>query len=111
MALSAFGSLSTNVSGAIAYGVSILFSFMSGLIPVVIFDNVPRFAPHSDLNGATIGFGMQGNNIGLLVGPVAAGAITAAHGWSAVPPLIALICLGAIALAVRMFSDHVAGRN
>lgn len=107
MALCAFVILGDDIPGSIAYSASILFSFISGLIPVVIFDSVSRYAPRTDLDGATIGFAMQGNNIGLLIGPVAAGGVAASFGWSAVAPLVALICLAAIALTATMFRGAV----
>jgi MFS transporter, DHA1 family, inner membrane transport protein len=41
---------------------------------------------------------MQGNNIGLMVGPAAAGAIAAAYQWTAVALLVATLALAASAL-------------
>lgn len=74
-------------------------SFAGGAIPVVIFDSVSRFAPRHDLVGATMGFAMQGNSVGLIVGPAAAGALAAAFGWHAVGGLVMAIAVTGIVLA------------
>jgi len=86
----------------LAFALCILFSFASGLIPVVIFDSAPRLSPRPDLLGVTIGFGMQGSNLGLLAGPPLAGGVAAAFGWSAIAVLIVGIALAA-ALVVALF--------
>lgn len=95
MAVCGVGVFGALVPGPAAYGLCVVFSFASGLVPVVIFDSAPRCAPHPALVGATLGFAMQGNNIGLLVGPAAAGGLAAAFGWPAVSLLIAAIALAA----------------
>lgn len=111
MTLCGVGVFSWLVPGMAAYGLCIVFSFAGGFIPVVIFDSAPRYAPHPALVGVTLGFAMQGNNIGLLVGPAAAGGIAAAFGWPAVSLLIAAIALAAALLiaAFRALSHRSIG--
>jgi MFS transporter, DHA1 family, inner membrane transport protein len=95
MALCGVGILGENVSGALAYALCLLFSAISGLVPVALIDGAPRYAPRPELVGATIGFLMQGNNAGIVVGPAAAGALAAAFGWPAVSFLVVAIVLAA----------------
>jgi MFS family permease len=82
----------------IAYLLCIVYSLLGGLIPTVIFDYAPRYAPRPQLVGATVGFAMQGNNVGLIVGPASAGAIAAAIGWPAVALLVLALAAGALVL-------------
>lgn len=102
MALSGFAILGAGLPDSLAYVACIVFSAIGGLIPVALLDGAARHAPHPALVGATVGFVMQGNNIGLVAGPALAGAIAAAHGWPAVPLLIAALALAAIALALML---------
>src|SRR5690606_7262290 len=75
MALCAGGIFWPAVPGMTAFALCVVFSFASGFIPVVIFDAAPRHAPRAQLMGVTIGFAMQGNNIGLIAGPAIAGGM------------------------------------
>jgi DHA1 family inner membrane transport protein len=103
MALCGFGILGEGVPGAAAYALCIVFSAVSGLIPVALIDGAPRHAPRPELVGATVGFVMQGNNVGLVLGPAAAGALAAVHGWPAVSLLVAglAVIAGVLAAALR----------
>lgn len=100
MALCAVGAFSTFFPAAVMYALCLVFSFAGGLVPVVIFSSAARFAPREALVGVTLGFAMQGNNIGLLLGPVAAGAIAGAFGWPAVSVLVVATALAALWLIV-----------
>ena len=102
MALSGFAILGAEVPGPLAYAACIAFSAVGGLIPVALLDGAARHAPRPELVGATVGFVMQGNNIELVAGPALAGAIAAAHGWPAVPLLIAALAVAAGALALML---------
>lgn len=102
MTLCGVGVFSALVPGPAAYGLCVLFSFAGGVIPVVIFNSAPRYAPNPALVGITLGLAMQGNNIGLFIGPAAAGGIAASFGWPAVSLLIAAIALAA-ALLIAAF--------
>lgn len=102
MALCGFGILGDGVPGALAYALCLVFSAASGLVPVALFDGAPRHAPRPELVGATMGFLMQGNNVGLVVGPAAAGPLAAAFGWSAVAAFVAAVAVAASLLAVAL---------
>lgn len=98
LACSAFGIFSGNGSGMMAYILCIVFSIAGGVIPVVIFNAAPSSAPRPELIGLTLGFAMQGNNVGLALGPAATGALVSAFGWSAIPYLILTAAVSAVAL-------------
>jgi predicted MFS family arabinose efflux permease len=97
MALCGFGILNGEVPAILAFALCILLSLICGVIPVALIDAAPTHAPRADLVGATVGFLMQGNNVGLIVGPMMAGHLASAFGWSAVPFGVALIAGLAIA--------------
>lgn len=107
MALLGFGILSEGVPGGAVFGLSLLVSAISGLIPVALFDAAPHHAPRSDLVGATVGFMMQGNNVGLLLGPATAGALAAAAGWPAVAMLVAALAAVASVLVIVLRASPV----
>lgn len=93
----------------LAYATCLVFSFTGGLIPVVIFDAAPRAAPDAGLVGATLGMAMQGNNLGLLLGPALAGAMASAWGWPSVAALIGLLTLLALPLVAALPPARTAG--
>ncbi len=96
------GVCSALLPGPAIYALCLVFTFASGFVPVVIFKNAPHYAPHSALVGATLGFAMQGNNIGLLIGPAVAGGLAAAYGWPSVALLI-VACAPIVALLLVAF--------
>ncbi len=104
MALFGFGVLAGDVAWITITLFAILFAFMAGLVPVVIMDSVPRLAPRPELVGATLGFAMQGNNVGMLVGPAGGGALAASLGWTSVAAAMALVSVGAVLLAYVAFT-------
>jgi DHA1 family inner membrane transport protein len=93
MALSSIGIFNDFIPGGAAYALCVLFSLASGLVPVVIFDSAPRSAPRPDLVGITIGFAMQGNNVGLVLGPAVAGSLVASIGWTMISATVVAISL------------------
>ena len=102
MALCGFGILADGASPVAAYTLCVVFSAISGLIPVAIIDGTARHAPRPELVGATVGFAMQGNNVGLALGPATAGALAASFGWSSVPFFVAAVAMAAGVLAVAL---------
>jgi predicted MFS family arabinose efflux permease len=100
LAVLAIGVFFSAVPGLVSYALSVAFAFVAGLIPVAIMNAVPRHAPRPELVGATMGFIMQGNNVGMTIGPAATGAIAGAFGWGAVSLLVAGLSLAAIALVL-----------
>jgi len=77
-----------------------IFSLAGGVIPVVLLASAPHSAPRPELVGATMGFIMQGNNIGLLIGPTLTGWAVAKMGWPAIAYLVvifACVALGVLA--------------
>ncbi|MDX0365626.1 MFS transporter [Sinorhizobium meliloti] len=90
MALCGIGIFSHTLWAIASYALCVVFSFAGGLIPVVIFDSAPRQAPGPELVGVTIGFAMQGNNLGLIIGPAAASGLAGAFGW----PMVSVAIVG-----------------
>lgn len=101
MVVFGFGVLAIDVTWPFVAGLAVLFSFMAGLVPVVLMGCMPKLAPRPDLVGATMGFAIQGNNIGMLAGPATAGALAASFGWGSVAIAVAAVLMVAIALAWR----------
>jgi DHA1 family inner membrane transport protein len=101
MGITATGIFLNALPALASYGLSVAFAFVSGFIPVAIMDAVPRHAPRAELVGATMGFVMQGNNLGLAVGPAATGLVAGTFGWSAVSVLVAALALAASALVLN----------
>jgi DHA1 family inner membrane transport protein len=98
LALCGLGIFQTTVPGGFAYGLCLIFSLVSGFIPVVLIDGAPRHAPRPELVGAAMGFIMQGNNVGLAHGPAMAGAMAGAAGW----PAVSFLVVGMAGIAVLL---------
>jgi MFS transporter, DHA1 family, inner membrane transport protein len=102
MALCGFGIFAEGVSGPVAYTLCVVFSAVGGLIPVALIDGAPRHAPRPELVGATVGFLMQGNNVGLVFGPAMAGGLAAALGWPMVSTFVAALAFAAVLLTLAL---------
>jgi MFS transporter, DHA1 family, inner membrane transport protein len=102
MGLCGFGILAEGVSGPVAYALCVVFSAVGGLIPVALIDGAPRHAPRPGLVGATVGLLLQGNNVGLLLGPVVSGGLAAALGWPMVSFFVAALAFAAILLTFAL---------
>lgn len=102
MALCGFGILGDGLDGRIAYALCLAFSAVGGLVPVAILEGAARHAPRPELVGATVGSIMQGNNVGLVLGPALAGALVAAFGWASVSLLVAALAVAAGLLVSRL---------
>ena len=100
------GILMSVLPGSVTYGLALAVSLATGLIPVVLFADAPNHAPSSGQVGITMGMAMQGNNIGLLVGPAVAGAIAAQWGWPWVAAWVGVLAVIALFLvsALRRLS-------
>lgn len=103
LALCSVGVLLVPLRGEVAYALCLVFAFTGAFIPVVIFDAAARLAPRPSLFGAVVGLANQGNNAGIVIGPVATGAIVGSAGWQWIGPLMAVVALlaGAVAVAYR----------
>jgi len=102
MAVCGIGIFTPSMPAAGAYVSCLMFSAISGLIPVVLFDAAPHHAPRPDRAAASMGLLMQGNNLGLLVGPAAAGLLAGSLGWPSLAALVAVVALAGIALAAML---------
>lgn len=68
----------------VSYMACIVFSGVGGLIPTTLFALAPRSAPSPALVGTTMGWLVQGNNLGLMLGPALAGFTAGRLGWGTV---------------------------
>ncbi|WP_132999746.1 CynX/NimT family MFS transporter [Luteimonas arsenica] len=95
IALCSIGILLVPLPGELAYMLCVLFSFAGAFIPVVVFDAAPRLSSRPSLLGSVVGLATQGNNVGIVIGPAAAGAIAGAAGWSWVAAPVIAVALAA----------------
>lgn len=104
LALCTIGILVLPLPGELAYLLCLLFSFVGAFIPVAIFDAAPRLARQPGTLGSVVGLATQGNNAGIVLGPLLAGSVAGTAGWHwvALPlALIALLAMGAAAVCRR----------
>src|SRR5690606_23629029 len=99
MGIASPGILLPTVPAGISYAAALLMSLVSGLVPVILFAAAARHAPSQSQVGTTMGMAMQGNNLGLLIGPAAAGALVQLWDWSSVAGWVCLLALVALVLA------------
>ncbi|MES2936997.1 MAG: MFS transporter [Pseudomonadota bacterium] len=98
LAASGAGVLLLDAGPQLRYALCLAFGGVAGLLPAALFAQVPEHAPRPELAGTTTGLMMQGNNIGLVLGPALAGVALARGGWAAVALLVALPCAAGIAM-------------
>lgn len=91
------------------YWLVVAFAIVAGLVPPALFAEAPAQAPHPSALGLTLGMMMQGNNLGLVAGPVAGAALTAAGGWPALAAGAAAMAAAGIAVVVWLLPRPAAG--
>lgn len=72
---------------------------LTGLIPASLFAAAPRVAPSAALLAVTIGFVMNGSNLGQLVGPAALASFVQRFGWDNAPFLFIGVTVAGIAIS------------
>ncbi len=95
-----------SLPAGLSYAAALLVSLVSGLVPVILFAAAARHAPAPSQVGVTMGMAMQGNNLGLLAGPAAAGAIVARWDWPSVAAWVGLLGLIALVLVRLLRSSR-----
>ncbi|MEN5060054.1 MFS transporter [Luteimonas sp. TWI1416] len=93
LALCSLGILALPLPGELAYLLCVLFSFVGAFIPVAIFDAAPRLARRPGTLGSIVGLATQGNNVGIVIGPVLAAGVASAGSWHWVALPLVLIAL------------------
>lgn len=91
------------------YWLVVAFATVAGLVPPALFAEAPWQAPHASTLGLTLGMMMQGNNLGLVAGPAAGAALTAAGGWPALAAGAAAMAGTGIAVVLWLLPRTVAG--
>ncbi|WKB55681.1 MFS transporter [Eleftheria terrae] len=102
LAACAAGVLLLDAQGWVRYTLCLAFGGVAGLVPATLFAQAPRQVSRPELAGAGNGLLMQGNNLGLVLGPALAGALVERWGWTAVMLLVGLLCALAVVLVTRL---------
>jgi MFS family permease len=86
---------------ALRYGVCLLYSFLSGMVPAGVLGGAPYFAPGARQIGTTNGLIIQGSHLGQFLGPpVIAAAVALSGGWQAGAWVFAGCGVGALLFAL-----------
>ena len=91
------------------YWLVVAFATVAGLVPPALFAEAPSQAPHASTLGLTLGMMMQGNNLGLVIGPAAGAALSAAAGWPGLAAGAAAMAVTGIAVVVCLLPRPAAG--
>ncbi len=103
------GIMGADLSETVRIVCAIAFVQLSGLIPGAVFAGVPAHAPTEKQIGAVTGVLLQGNSIGVMVGPPLIGVLVAAMGGWAQASWV-MVIVGAIALAAAFGTKIVEDR-
>ncbi|MBB6579953.1 putative MFS family arabinose efflux permease [Comamonas odontotermitis] len=82
--------------------VAMLMTGCMGSIPGALTAGAPKAAPSAALVPPTIGFMLQGSYVGQLLGPLAAGVLAQAGGWSVVAWMLLALAAGGVLLARKL---------
>jgi MFS family permease len=86
---------------AVRYGLCLVYSFVSGLVPAGVLGGAPYFSPGARQIGTTNGLIIQGSHLGQFLGPPAvAVAVSLTGGWQAGAWVFVACGIGALAFAV-----------
>jgi MFS family permease len=102
MGLCSLGIFEAAVPGWLAFALSLLFSAAGGLLPACVIGGAAQVAPDRRLVPAAVGLVMQGSNLGLTLGPVAAALVVEPWGWGAARLVLVPASLLGVLLAVRL---------
>ncbi|MDR8726395.1 MFS transporter [Burkholderia pseudomultivorans] len=90
------GFFSAATPAPIAVALGFAFSAIAGMLPATILASAPGSAPSPSLAPLSIGWVVQGNYLGQVIGPLAIGAIVGAFGWpGGIGLMIAAAAVGA----------------
>ncbi|KWF37837.1 CynX/NimT family MFS transporter [Burkholderia pseudomultivorans] len=90
------GFFSAATPAPIAVALGFAFSAIAGMLPATILACAPGSAPSPSLAPLSIGWVVQGNYLGQVIGPLAIGAIVGAFGWpGGIGLMIAAAAVGA----------------
>ncbi|WP_321882104.1 MFS transporter [Burkholderia cepacia] len=76
------GLFSAAMPAPLAVALGFAFSAIAGMLPATILACAPGSAPTPSLAPLSIGWVVQGNYLGQVIGPLAIGSIVGAFGWS-----------------------------
>ncbi|MEU6699877.1 MFS transporter [Pseudonocardia sp. NPDC046786] len=103
MGAAAVGVYAAALPFAASYACALVFSAVGGLLPAAVLAGVPVLAPRPDLVPVTNGLVVQGIGIGMVAGPVTAGALAQwAGGWHATPLVVTTAAALVVVVAFRL---------
>ncbi len=76
------------------------FSAVAGIMPATILATAPATAPIPSLAPLSIGWVVQGNYLGQVLGPLLIGTVVGAGGWSAAILLMLVVAIAGVALGL-----------
>jgi MFS family permease len=83
------------------YGICLIYSFLSGMVPAGVLGGVPHFSPGARQIGTTNGLIIQGSHLGQFLGPpVIAAAVALSGGWQAGAWVFVVCGLGVVIFAI-----------
>lgn len=80
----------------------VLFSAVGGLIPATLISTAPLVVTATGLVPLVLGFQVQGNNLGQIVGPVVVGSAIQIYGWPSAAILVATAAVLCTTVAVAL---------
>lgn len=94
----------------VAVALGFAFSAIAGLLPATILACAPMSVPSPSLAPLGIGWVVQGNYLGQVIGPLAIGSIVGALGWSGGIALMIAAAVAGAALGLSLLREPVARR-
>ncbi|MBU9337891.1 MFS transporter [Burkholderia multivorans] len=94
----------------VAVALGFAFSAIAGLLPATILACAPMSVPSPSLAPLGIGWVVQGNYLGQVIGPLAIGTIVGALGWSGGIALMIAAAVAGAALGLSLLREPAARR-
>ncbi|MBU9131712.1 MFS transporter [Burkholderia multivorans] len=94
----------------VAVALGFAFSAIAGLLPATILACAPMSVPSPSLAPLGIGWVVQGNYLGQVIGPLAIGTIVGAVGWSGGIALMIAAAVAGAALGLSLLREPAARR-
>lgn len=111
MGLASFGIFLPVLTDSVAFGLSLLFSAVGGMIPAILLSSAPIVAPAARLAPIVLGLIVQGNNLGQILGPAVIGGALDRFGWGAAVYIVAGAALIAIPVVASTLRRSVPERD
>ncbi|MCA3845295.1 MAG: MFS transporter, partial [Burkholderia sp.] len=104
------GLFSAATPAPLAVALGFAFSAMAGMLPATILACAPGSAPSPSLAPLSIGWVVQGNYLGQVIGPLTIGAIVGAFGWSGGIGLMLAAAVAGAAIGLSLLREPTGRR-